>query len=221
MTQGWLQDATTPAPGAALNLGVSTPPVPASNPYGVAANAGIQYDAYGRPIQPGMFDQIVAGATGRDPYAPQQPVLPPSDTEILMTMLSTNIPIERFMQTPMFRSLLEVSQLLTTYSVMRIFKNATFDFDEDEGVFKMNLASLPEDLQTMSDENIISPLNSLQTKVNTEVSNKDAERNALLQRAQQSMWQNQVTNALASPDMLQQVGGGLGEFTNRFIFGRG
>ena len=146
--------------------------------------------------------------------------MPPSDTEILMTMLRTNIPIERFMQTPMFRSLLEVSQLLTTYSVMRIFKNASFDFDEDDGVFKMNLSSLPEDLQTMSEENIISPLNSLQSMVNTEVSNKEAERNALLQRAQSSMLQNQLTNALSDPGMMANMGEGAGTFLNRLIMNR-
>jgi hypothetical protein len=128
--------------------------------------------------------------------------------------------MERFMQTPMFRSLLEVSQLLTTYSIIRIFKNATFDFDEDEGVFKMNMTSLPEDLQTMSEENIVSPLNSLQASVNTEISNKEAERNALLQRAQSSMLQNQLTSALSDPGMIANMGDGAGTFLNRLIMNR-
>jgi hypothetical protein len=217
MTQGWLQEATTPAAGPALNLGVHTTP----NPYaGVAPNAGAQYDAYGQPIQPSFLNAAFAGATGRDPYAQQPAMMPPSDTEILMTMLNTSVPIERFMQTPMFRSLLEVSQLLTTYSIIRIFKNATFDFDEDEGVFKMNMTSLPEDLQTMSEENIVSPLNSLQASVNTEISNKEAERNALLQRAQSSMLQNQLTSALSDPGIMANMGDGAGTFLNRLIMNR-
>jgi hypothetical protein len=120
----------------------------------------------------------------------------------------------------MFRSLLEVSQLLTTYSIIRIFKNATFDFDEDEGVFKMNMTSLPEDLQTMSEENIISPLNSLQASVNTEISNKEAERGALLQRSQSSMLQNQLTSALSDPGMMANMGDGAGTFLNRLIMNR-
>tara|TARA_R100000656_G_scaffold50957_1_gene40889 strand:+ start:2207 stop:2851 length:645 start_codon:yes stop_codon:yes gene_type:complete len=214
MSSGWLQDATTPAPGAALNLGVASPP--AANPYGAPA-----YDPYGQqPPHPGFLNAAFAGATGRDPYSQQPAMMPPSDTEILMTMLNTSVPIERFMQTPMFRSLLEVSQLLTTYSIIRIFKNATFDFDEDEGIFKMNMTSLPEDLQTMSEENIISPLNSLSASVNTEISNNDAERAGIIQRSQSSMLQNQLTNALADPGMIANMGDGAGTFLNRLIMNR-
>ncbi len=214
MSSGWLQDATTPAPGAALNLGVAS--APAANPYGAPA-----YDPYGQPPpHPGFLNAAFAGATGRDPYSQQPAMMPPSDTEILMTMLNTSVPIERFMQTPMFRSLLEVSQLLTTYSIIRIFKNATFDFDEDEGIFKMNMTSLPEDLQTMSEENIISPLNSLSASVNTEISNNDAERASIIQRSQSSMLQNQLTNALADPGMIANMGDGAGTFLNRLIMNR-
>ena len=214
MSSGWLQDATTPAPGAALNLGVAS--APAANPYGAPA-----YDPYGQQqAHPGFLNAAFAGATGRDPYGQQQAMMPPSDTEILMAMLNTAAPIERFMQTSMFRSLLEVSQLLTTYSVIRIFKNAAFDFDEDEGVFKMNMSSLPEDLQTMSEENIISPLNSLSASVNTEISNNDAERAAIIQRSQSSMLQNQLTNALADPGIMANMGDGAGTFLNRLIMNR-
>lgn len=213
MSSGWLQDATTPAPGAALNLGVAS--TPTTNPYSAPT-----YDQFGQQAQPGFLNAAFAGATGRDPYGQQPVIMPPSDTEILMCMLNTAAPIERFMQTPMFRSLLEVSQLLTTYSIIRIFKNAAFDFDEDEGVFKMNMSSLPEDLQTMSEENIISPLNSLSAIVNNEVSNNDAERAALIQRTQSSMLQNQLTNALSDPGIMASMGDGAGTFLNRLIMNR-
>ena len=213
MSSGWLQDATTPAPGAALNLGVAS--TPTTNPYSAPT-----YDQFGQQTQPGFLNAAFAGATGRDPYGQQPVIMPPSDTEILMSMLNTAAPIERFMQTPMFRSLLEVSQLLTTYSIIRIFKNATFNFDEDEGVFKMNMSSLPEDLQTMSEENIISPLNSLSATVNNEVSSNDAERAALIQRTQSSMLQNQLTNALSDPGIMASMGDGAGTFLNRLIMNR-
>ncbi|RZD54513.1 MAG: hypothetical protein CXT67_00420 [Methanobacteriota archaeon] len=173
---------------------------------------------YGQQQQPSFFNSMFAGATGQDPYN-QQAILPPSETEILMTMLNTSYPVERFLQSSIFPMLLEVISQITTFSLLNVIKNASYNFDEENGVFTLDTASLPTELQTMSSENIMSQMNSMTNMINQTVSNADTQRQQTMQNAQQSMLQSQLTNALADPGMLNNVAQGSGTFFRNFITG--
>ena len=161
---------------------------------------------------------MFAGAMGQDPYN-QQAILPPSETEILMTMLNTSYPVERFLQSSIFPMLLEVISQINTFSLLNVIKNASYNFDEEAGVFTLDTASLPTELQTMSSENIMSQMNSMTNMVNQTVSNADTQRQQTMQNAQQSMLQNQLSNALMDPGMLNNAAQGTGTFFRSFLTG--
>ena len=109
---------------------------------------------------------------------------------------------------------------ITIFSVLYVLKNAAFTFDEDNGVFKLDLASLSEDLQTLSPENIISKTNELQNVVNSEVTNADNERVQLQTRAEQSMLQGALNTALSDPGMIQNAAQTSGSFLRSLMTGR-
>tara|TARA_R110000751_G_scaffold6960_2_gene29178 strand:+ start:498 stop:1142 length:645 start_codon:yes stop_codon:yes gene_type:complete len=211
MTMGWSnQQPTTNA----LNLSQTGAPTGGYN----GGYSAPQQGWYQQPQQPGMLNSMFAGATGQDPYN-QQAILPPSETEILMTMLNTSYPVERFLQSSIFPMLLEVISQINTFSLLNVIKNASYNFDEEAGVFTLDTASLPTELQTMSSENIMSQMNSMTNMVNQTVSNADTQRQQTMQNAQQSMLQNQLSNALMDPGMLNNAAQGTGTFFRSFLTG--
>jgi hypothetical protein len=211
MTMGWNnQQPTTNA----LNLSQTGAPMGGYN----GGYSAPQQGWYQTPQQPGMLNSMFAGATGQDPYN-QQAILPPSETEILMTMLNTSYPVERFLQSPIFPMLLEVISQINTFSLLNVIKNASYNFDEEAGVFTLDTASLPTELQTMSSENIMSQMNSMTNMINQTVSNADTQRQQTMQNAQQSMLQNQLSNALMDPGILNNAAQGTGTFFRSFLTG--
>ena len=211
MTMNWNNQQPT---SSALNLSQTGAP---------AANYGSGYAAppqqwYQQPQQPNALSAAWAGATGQDPYN-QQAIMPPSDTEILLTMLNTSYPVERFLQSQLFPMLLDVISQINTFSLLNVLKNANYTFDEDNGVFKLDVASLPTELQTMSSENVMSQMNSMTNMVNQTIAQADNQRQQTLQNAQQSMLQSQLTNALADPGLINNVAQGSGTFFRNFLTG--
>tara|TARA_R100000995_G_scaffold77368_1_gene47395 strand:+ start:2323 stop:2970 length:648 start_codon:yes stop_codon:yes gene_type:complete len=212
MTMNW---NTQPPANNSLNL--SQTGAPSSSPYG-GNYSPPQQGWYQQPQQPSLASSLWAGATGQDPYN-QQAIAPPSDTEILLTMLNTAYPVERFLQSQLFPMLLDVISQINTFSLLNVLKNASYNFDEDNGVFKLDVASLPADLQTMSSENVMSQMNSMTNMVNQLVSSADAQRQQTMQNAQQSMLQSQLTNALSDPGLMQNAAQGTGTFFRSFLTG--
>ena len=131
-------------------------------------------------------------------------------------MLNTAYPVERFLQSQLFPMLLDVISQINTFSLLNVLKNASYNFDEDNGVFKLDVASLPADLQTMSSENVMSQMNSMTNMVNQLVSSADAQRQQTMQNAQQS---SQLTNALSDPGLMQNAAQGTGTFFRSFLTG--
>jgi hypothetical protein len=131
----------------------------------------------------------------------QNGVLPPTETEVLITMLNTQIPVERFVQSNTFNLVLDIMGQLMTFSLLSVLKEASFNFDDELGVFKLDPASLPSHLQTMSPENIMAQMSGLQNDVNTAVSNAEAQRMQMMQRAESSM----MHGALQAAMLLKQV----------------
>ena len=208
-----------------LSLNLSQSGAPLTNGYAApAATAG--YSGYTAPTlnwyapqsQPTAMGAMLSGFTGQDPYNPT-PVMPPSDTEILMTMLDQQYSVERFLASPLFGSILDVISSITTFSLLNVLKNSAFNFDEEDGVFALDTTSLPEELQTMSAENIMAQVTALNAQLGQLISQADAIKQQTLQNAGNSLLQAQLANAMADPGMMTNAAEAGGSFMRNLMFG--
>jgi len=172
----------------------------------------------GMQQQPSMMNAMFSGFTGQDPYQ-QQAVLPPSDTEILMTMLDNAYPVERFLSTPLFNQLLEIMGMITTFSVLNLMKNASYTFDEDAGKFSLDVSSLPTELQTMSSENVGAQLAAMNAQITQVINQANAIKMQTMQNASNSMLQAQLANAMADPGLMTGAAEAGGSFMRNMLFG--
>jgi hypothetical protein len=217
--------------GLSLNLSQSGAPLSnVGSPYalpnmGMGMGMGMQQQGAMNPMMGGMQQQqpsfggsLLAGFTGQDPYQ-QQAVLPPSDTEILMTMLDNAYPVERFLATPFFSQLLEMIGMITTFSVLNLMKNATYAFDEDSGKFSLDISSLPAELQTMSSENVSAQLASMNAQLTQVINQANAVKMQTMQNASNSMLQAQLANAMSDPGLMTGAAEAGGSFMRNMLFG--
>ena len=134
-----------PMNNGALNLGVQNQqmqmPMQSQNPW---ANQQVM-SAGQAPIIQGMFG-------GQQNQFTQQPVTPPTELEIQIMLLRGISPIERFVASPQMGTLVEMFSTLVSFSVLEVLRNASFIVDEETGLMKMDVTSLPQNLQTLSAE---------------------------------------------------------------------
>ena len=166
------------------------------------------------------FTAGILGGAGISAQQYNAPIAPPSDTQVLAAMLATIQPIDRFIVSQNMPVFVEMLSNLTTFSILNILKNCSFILD-DEGVMTLDVTSMPSDLQTLSAENIIAQLNSLQNTSMQTIQQAEADRQQIMQLADQSLLQRALNSALADPGMLEGVGQAAGGFINRSIFWRG
>lgn len=192
----------------ALNLGVSNnqPSQSMQNPFGNQQIQGISQN----PFMQGMVGE-------QNPWM-QQPVAPPSELEIQIMLLRGIVPVDRFLASESMGTLVQMFNNIVTFSVLEVFKNASFVADDD-GNLKMDVASLPSHLQTMSSENIQSNFTALQSAANQNVQIAEQNQMQLNTMAQQSMMGGALQAALADEGMMRKVGGGVGNFARNFITG--
>lgn len=212
-----------------LSLNLSQTGAPLTNGFASTGLGGAGYTGYSAPPsnwygapqqqQPGMMNSMFAGAMGQDPYN-QQAIMPPSETEILMTMLDNSYPVERFLASPLFGSLLDIMSSITTYSVLNIVKNASYNFDEDNGIFTLDQTSLPAEMQTMSAENIMAQVTQLNNQLGQIIGQADQIKQQTMQNAGNSMMQAQLQNALANPGMMTSAAEGTGSFLRGMLSSR-
>jgi len=195
---------TTPMNNGALNLGQ---PNVNQNPWANQNNA--MQGAGQSPFAQGIFGQQT------QQYA-QQPVAPPSEIEIQLMLLRGITPIERFVASPQMGVLVEMLNNLVSYSVLEILRNITFVTDA-EGKMKMDVASLPTNLQTMSAENVTAQFTNLQSGAQQKINQTEMEQQQLAAFAQQSMMGGALSAALANEGMMEKVGGGIGSIGRSFI----
>ena len=112
--------------------------------------------------------------------------------------------------------LVEMLNNLVSYSVLEILRNVTFVTGE-EGTLKMDVASLPANLQTMSAENVTAQFTNLQSSAQQKISQTEMEQQQLAAFAQQSMMGGALSAALANEGMMEKVGGGIGSIGRSFI----
>ena len=96
-------------------------------------------------------------------------------------------------------------------------KNSSFKIDDD-GNMKMDVSSLPSDLQTLSAENIIAQLNTLQNISQQAVTSALQERDRIIAISEQSLLQSALTGALTDQTFLENAGNAMGT-TARSFFG--
>jgi len=194
---------TAPMNNGALNLGA---PATQQNPWAnqQAMTAGQS------PFMQGMFG-------GQQNQFTQQPVAPPSELEIQIMLLRGITPIERYVASPQMGTFVEMFSNLVSFSVLEVLRNATFIIDEESGAMKMDVTSLPSNLQTMSAENVTGQFTNLQAAATQKVSQTEMEQQQLATFAQQSMMGGALSAALANEGVMEKVGGGLGSLGRSFI----
>lgn len=167
---------------------------------------------------------FMAGLGFQDQYAQfnqfaQQPVAPPSETEILMAMLETLNPVEKFIVSSQMPVMVEMLSNITTFSLLNVLKNSTFKLDEETGTLSLDVTSLPSDLQTLSAENIIAQLSNLQNQSTGIIQQAEMRRQQVLAMSQQSMLQGALGAALENPGMMENVGNAVGSTARSLLFG--
>jgi|TARA_R100000149_G_C5861225_1_gene127104 hypothetical protein len=184
--------------------------------------AGVQQGGVGfslgaqQPQQPtGLVGGILQGAGVQQQYADarqfvQQPITPPSELEILSALLKSQNPVHRYIAGGGLGSLIDILATATSLSVLTILKDATFVIDDDEGAMKLDVGSLPDNLKTLSAENVAMLLNQTVNTSQQTVQRAEMERQQILTLAEQSMMGGALQAALADEGMMQKVGGGIG-----------
>tara|TARA_R100001510_G_scaffold43683_1_gene40123 strand:+ start:2561 stop:3202 length:642 start_codon:yes stop_codon:yes gene_type:complete len=201
----------------ALNLGAS----------GGMPQSGAGSQSFGNPFAPqgGMMQQAqqhpfmggMAGGMGMQQGMMQQPVAPPSEMEIQMALMRTLAPIDRFIAGAGMATLLQMMNDLVSFSVLEILKNAVFTIDEDEGSMKMDITSLPSNLQTMSAENVTSQFNSLKMTSQQNIQQAEMQQQQIATFAQQSMMGGALSAALANDGFMDKAGGAAGTFMGKMM----
>ena len=81
----------------------------------------------------------------------------------------------------------------------------------------MDVTSLPQNLQTLSAENVTGQFSALQATAQQTVNQTEMEQQQLAAFAQQSMMGGALTAALANEGVMEKVGGGLGSLGRSFM----
>jgi len=150
--------------GTALNLSLS----------GAPTGQGLG-QAQVNPYQQNQFaaagsNPFLTGLTGgQSQQWGQQAPQPPSELEINMLLLQSLTPVESFVASANMGVIIELFSSVVTHSVMEILRNATFTMNDDEGTLKMDVTTLPQNLQTVSGENVAAQFNALQSNCNAAV----------------------------------------------------
>ena len=171
-----------------------------------------------------MAQGLMAGLGVQDQYAQfnqfsQQPMAPPSDTEILKSMLETMNPIDRFIISAQMPIFIEMLSSISTFSILTVLKNSNFKMDEETGTLTLDVTSLPSDLQTLSAENIVAQLGTLQNQSSQIIQQSEMQRQQVLAMSQQSMLQGALGAALENPGMMENMGNAVGSTARSLLFG--
>jgi len=197
-----------PMNNGALNLGAQSGQMgmQSQNPWANQQMMG----ASQAPMMQGMFG-------GQQNQFAQQPPTPPSELEVQIMLLRGISPIERFVAGPQMGTLVEMFSTLVSFSVLEVLRNASFVVDEDTGIMKMDITSLPQTMQTLSAENVAGQFTALQSNAQQTVNQTEMEQQQLATFAQQSMMGGALSAALANEGVMEKVGGGLGSLGRSFI----
>lgn len=181
------------------------------NPFAQSANPMMQQ------AQQSQFMGGMMGGMGMQPGMMQQSITPPSEMEIQLAIMRTLAPIDRFVIGAQMATFLQMFNDLVSFSILEILKNAEFIIDDKEGKMKMDITSLPTNLQTMSAENVTGQFNSLQMSSQQNIQNAEMQQQQIAAFAQQSMMGGALGAALANDGFMDKAGGAAGNFMGRMM----
>lgn len=189
-----------------------------------ALNLGAQPNNAFAPQQSSMANMgqnpFMQGLTnGQSNQWGQQPIAPPSEIEIQIMLLRGIVPVDRFIASQQMGMFVEMLGTVVSFSVLEILRNATFNMNEDDGTLTLDVTKLPQNLQTISAENIKSHFSNLQNTATQNINNAENHQQQLAVMAQQSMMGGALAAAMQDEGMMTKVGGGVGTFARSLITG--
>jgi len=196
-----------------LNLGVGQSnqmPAQTQNPF--APQGGMMQQAAQNPFMAGMM-----GGAGMQPGMMGQPMMPPSEADIMLALMKSLAPADRFIAGTQMQTLLQLLSDLVSFSVLEIFKNAKFVIDEEGGTMQMDVTSLPQNLQTMSGENVSNQFNALKMASQQNIQNAEMQQQQIAALAQQSMMGGALSAALQDEGFMNRAGTAAGSFMGRMM----
>ena len=206
---GWVSEMlnlgvnnNTPMQNGSLNLGVSNG----------AASTG-----WGNPFpsqQQNMFGQQ-QNMWGQQQQQQQQ-YQPPSELEMQLFLMQNSVPIERYIASPQMGILVEMLSNLITLNVLEILRGATFNVNDD-GTMVMDVSSLPQNLQTMSAENVKAQFGNLQSSATQKVNESQMNAQQVVSMQQQSALGGALSSALQDEGTMAKVGSGIGSIGRSFM----
>ena len=196
-----------------LNLGVGQPgqmPVQSQNPF--APQNGMMQQMSQNPFMAGMV-----GGAGMQQGMIGQPMVPPSEADIMLALMKSLAPADRFIVGAQMQTLLQLLNDLVSFSVLEILKNAKFTIDEEGGTMQMDVTSLPQNLQTMSGENVANQFNALKMSSQQNIQNAEMQQQQIAAMAQQSMMGGALSAALQDEGFMNKAGTAAGSFMGRMM----
>jgi hypothetical protein len=196
-----------------LNLGVGQSnqmPAQTQNPF--APQGGMMQQAAQNPFMAGMM-----GGAGMQPGMMGQPMMPPSEADIMLALMKSLAPADRFIAGTQMQTLLQLLSDLVSFSVLEILKNAKFTIDEEGGTMQMDVTSLPQNLQTMSGENVSNQFNALKMASQQNIQNAEMQQQQIAALAQQSMMGGALSAALQDEGFMNRAGTAAGSFMGRMM----
>ena len=200
-------NSNVPMSNGSLNLGVQN----GGGFGGGGFGASPQQNMFGQPQQ-NMFGQQQQNMYGQQ----QQQQQPPSELEIQLFLMQNSVPIERYMASPQMGILVEMIGNLITLNVLEVLRNATFNVNDD-GTMQMDTTSLPQNLQTMSAENVTAQFSNLQSSATQKVNESQMTSQQVLAMQQQNALGGALSNALQDEGTLQKMGTGIGSIGRSFM----
>ena len=185
---------------------------------GVQNGGGFGGGGFGASPQQNMFgqpQQNMFGQPQQNMYGQQQQQ-PPSELEIQLFLMQNSVPIERYMASPQMGILVEMIGNLITLNVLEVLRNATFNVNDD-GTMQMDTTSLPQNLQTMSAENVTAQFSNLQSSATQKVNESQMTSQQVLAMQQQNALGGALSNALQDEGTLQKMGTGIGSIGRSFM----
>ena len=184
--------------------------------FGQHPQFGQQYNSpYGQQQQQGMMGSFMGGATN-NAYNPNQQMVPPSELEMVSMLLHHQKPVDQFLMGPNLNSLISIIANVVNLSMVEFFRNAKFTEDK-EGNLAIDVASLPQQYQTLSPENVTAEMTKMQAACNQTVQQSLMEQQQLLAMAQQSSMQGMLEGALSDPGVMEKAGAGMGSLVRGVV----
>ena len=207
---------TAPAAGPALNLSATGAPV--TSPF---QNVGVGLPAAQHVPQQQSFMGGMMGGMGMNQHQQQMmqngQMTPPSETEILLAIINSGYPVERWVTSTGFQNFVQMMSNMMELAIVEFFRNAKFIIDDETGMMSLDSTSLPSNLQTISSENVVNEFSSVVSSADQTKNVQMAQQQQILTFAQQSMMGGALSAAMADPGMMQKMGSGIGSLGRGLI----